>query len=100
MDAVRSAIDSAARSASSQATREVRANALSSGWDADVARSLRVSYSGNTWTVESTDERAEDLEYGNGESLPTAAVRQFVNRPENLEKALLKAVETRLKGVL
>lgn len=100
IDAVRNAIQNAARSACSLATQEVRENARAAGWPVDVARSLRVSYTGNSWSVQSDDDRAQDLEYGDGETLPSAAVRQFANRPETLEKAFLSMVENRLKEVL
>lgn len=100
IDAVRSAIDNAARAACSLATAEVRNNAVAAGWPSEVARSLRVSYSGQAWSVQSSDDRADDLEYGDGENVPAAAVRQFSNRPETLEKALLEGVQNRLKGIL
>ncbi len=100
MDQVRRAVKSAATEVCLPASAEVRKNALSAGWPANAARSLRVSYSDEQWSVESSNPLAEDMEYGNGESVPSPAVRQFANRPESMEENFLSLVEQRLGAIL
>lgn len=100
MDQVRVAIDNAALSSCQPATMALRRQAVGSGWSADVARTLRVGYRDGSFYVRSDDPRAENMEYGDGETVPAPAVRQFANRSEALEDSFLSAVEARVRGLL
>lgn len=99
IDQITAAIDNAARAASVVATAELRGRAAESGWSDSAARSLRVRYSDHSWSVQSSSTEAENLEYGDGETVPSPAVRQFANRTEKLEETFLSILEKRIKGV-
>lgn len=74
------AFDSTAELAARKLTANLRRSALDSGWDADVAESLSVNYSGDKFDVvipPEYDEAAWKFEYGDGYRRPTAVIRKL-----------------------
>lgn len=82
-------------------TGQLRKSARQMGWPARVTRSLRVSGTdtGFQWTG---PEEAMDWEYGTVDRPPAPAIRRYMNRTQDAEKALLANVEAILikDGVL
>lgn len=81
-------------------TRSLRRFVHDSGWPVQASRSLRVQSDGTDLFVESFSEEAANLEYGDGESRPSASIRQFANRPDEPERIILATVERNLRGLL
>ena len=77
----------------------LRVKALEAGWPVKVAQSMAVYGEGTDLTIEASDE-AEDLEYGDGENVPSPVIRQFAHRSGAVEAELLRAAGDRLRGVL
>jgi len=100
IESIKQSAKGAVEDSVSAMTALVRGFARSTGWPADAARSLRVQYSDGQVEVSSPSKKAADLEYGDGESVPSPAVRQFANRLEEAEKVILRNAEARLKGIL
>lgn len=100
IESIKQGAEKAVEDSVSAMTALVRDFARSTGWPSDAARSLKVQYSDGQVEVKSSSEKAADLEYGDGESVPSPAVRQFANRLEEAEKVILQKASARLKGVL
>lgn len=66
-------------------TTELRKDAISSGWPANLANYLSVIVSGDSLLVQYDDsvaEQIEDLEYGTGSQSPKPVMRKFVYKHE------------------
>lgn len=77
----------------------LRMKAIQAGWPLKTSRSLKVYGEGTDLIVDASPE-AEDLEYGDGENIPSPVIRQFANRKGPIEAELLRAAGDRLKGIL
>lgn len=77
----------------------LRMKAIQGGWPLTTARTLKVYGEGTDLIVGASPE-AEDLEYGDGENIPSPIIRQFANRRGPIEEELLRAAGDRLKGIL
>ena len=77
-------------------TRSLRRFVRESGWPIEGAQALKVNSDGTEVFVESSSELALDLEYGDGESRPSGSVRQFANRPDEVEGILIQQVLQRM----
>lgn len=100
IESVKKGVEQAVEESIPALTTLLRNFAQSTGWPTDAVRTLRVQYENGEFEARSKDDRAADLEYGDGESVPSPAVRQFANRLEEAEKVLLRKAEDMLKGVL
>jgi hypothetical protein len=81
-------------------TRNLRRFVRESGWPIEGAQALRVQSDGADIFVESSSELALNLEYGDGESRPSASVRQFVNRTADAEDIIIQQALSRFGGDL
>lgn len=99
MKKIREAIQRSAESASARGTAALRRSAYQSGWPGRSAASLQIKFSDNAWTVSGSSDAA-DLEYGNPDNAPNAAVRRFSNDDRALQRAFLSHLSQDLKGVL
>lgn len=99
MKNVKDAIQKSAEAASASATAALRRSAYLSGWPGRSAASLKVAFANNAWQV-SGSSAAADLEYGNPDSAPNAAVRRFSNDDAILQQSFLTHLAQNLKGVL
>jgi hypothetical protein len=77
-------------------TRSLRKFVREAGWPIEGAQGIRVNSEGAEIFVESNSETALNLEYGDGENRPSAAVRQFANRTEEAEAVLIRQAMERL----
>jgi hypothetical protein len=94
-----SMIKQAVSEATPELTQSLRKSAYDQGWDADAGRSLQVNFSENSFDIKMS-QAAEDLEYGNMDRPPSAAVRRWSNDTNNIGQALITAVERRIASML
>lgn len=88
----------AVKDSEARMTRLLRKFVRESGWPVEGAQALRVNSDETQMFVESSSDMALDLEYGDGESRPSGSVRQFVNRPEEVEQVLIDQTLRNLGG--
>lgn len=100
IESVKKGVEQAVEESIPALTALLRNFAQSTGWPTDAVRTLKVNYEAGEFEAFSSDDRAADLEYGDGESVPSPAVRQFANRLQEAEKVLLAKADSLLKGVL
>jgi hypothetical protein len=93
-------LSQAAKETSKVMTAQLRAEAIASGWDTEVANSLSVKFSNNEFKVSSPakyDKQIKDLEYGTESTQPSPAIRRYSNRTDSAESHLLKVAGALLK---
>jgi hypothetical protein len=93
----------AAAEAARSMTYDLRNSALDHGWHPEVANSLYIVHDGSEFKVhvpKKHKQTVHELEYGTETQRPTAVLRKFNNRPEYMEKALLKSLSRLTKGKL
>lgn len=95
IEAVQTATDVAAP----RLTVLLRSNALQAGWSPEAVSSLTVSGPADEFVVEGSDAALAE-EYGDVESRPKPAVRQFMNRRSAIDEQIVGAVEARIGGLL
>lgn len=81
----------------------MRTEARASGWPDDLASSLHVSFTKNSFNVnihKNQYQRAMDLEYGTPDTQPTAAIRRVMNRTEEAETFFVGRLSRMLGGTL
>ena len=103
MKHVLKAFPQAAAEAARSMTFDIRKSALDHGWHPEVANSLFITHDGSSFRVHVPDQHkrtVHELEYGTETQRPTAVIRKFNNRPEFMEKALLKSLSRITKGKL
>ena len=94
-------LSQAAKETTKVMTAQLRAEAISNGWDADVANSLSVKFSNNKFKITSPakyDKEINNLEYGTEDTQPSPAIRRYANRTEAAESHMLKVASALLKG--
>ena len=93
-------VKAAGRQATSSLTRDLRAYLEASGWTAEAASAVSVSYTeldGFTVKIRGQHKQAaENFEYGTEVMRPTAAIRKYFNDQVNLETIYQKALESAL----
>lgn len=80
MKQILDAFDSTAELTARKLTANLQRSAVDSGWDANVASSLSVDYSGEKFDVSvpaEYDEAAWKFEYGDGNRRPTGVIRKL-----------------------
>ena len=97
------AAHTAAHSASSFMTADLRGHAYHAGWHPDVINNTHVTYDGKGFsTVVHPDHHDAALfhEYGNERTRPTAVVRNFGNDTSQAERAMLTSLVRQIGGHL
>lgn len=89
----------AATDANPRLTALLRFNALNAGWSQEAADSLRVEVADSLLQILGSA-AAEDAEYGDDETRPKPAVRQFKNRRDAIDAEIVAVVEEMLGGLL
>lgn len=93
------AVEAAADEAAPRLTALLQYNAMQAGWSPSAASSLVVKGSPEGVVVEGGDEALKE-EYGDAETRPKPAVRQFANRRDAIDEQITRTVESRLGGML
>lgn len=93
------AVESATQHAAPRLTMLLKYNALQAGWSPQAARSLSVQPSPEGLLVTGSDDALTE-EYGDVETRPKPAVRQFANRRDAIDEQITGALEARVKGLL
>lgn len=92
----------AARRVARQMTRELRKDALDAGWSPSLAGAIKILFTTGEFRVHVPDELendAFDAEYGNETGSPSAVIRKFANKVEDLGDMLDKNLQKELKGL-
>jgi hypothetical protein len=83
--------------AANHMTTGVRTSARKAGWPASVAKTLSYEATDTGFQL-SMGENAMDWEYGKVGQSPSPAVRQFLNRTDEVEANILADIEQALKS--
>ena len=94
-----SAIHNSSHEAARVMSAQVRSEARASGWPEHVVRNTHVKYDSGKFTAHvhpTHSAEAADLEYGNTNQRPTAAIRRASNRTKEVEKFLVGRISHRV----
>lgn len=86
MSSLISKLHSTLASTTAPLTRELRSNALESGWPENAAHSLSVHFDEGQFAIKYPDHvkgLVEDLEYGTEATPPSAVIRKFSKRMDS-----------------
>lgn len=92
----------AARRVARQMTRELRKDALDAGWSPSLAGAIKILFTAGEFRVHVPDEfenDAFDAEYGNENGSPSAVIRKFANKVDDLANMLDENLKKELKGL-
>jgi len=92
-------LHNASRNAAQVLTRDLRDYLVSLGWPPQAASAVSIDYEMNDFKVDISGTYADDaktLEYGSQVMRPTAAIRKFFNRGENIHERYFSLVEKAL----
>lgn len=92
-------LHNASRNAAQVLTRDLRNYLVSLGWPAQAASAVSIDYEMNDFTVDISGPHADDanlFEYGSQSVRPTAAIRKYFNRGENIQELYFSLVEKEL----
>jgi hypothetical protein len=84
-------------------TMDLHASAIEHGWHPDIARHLSVNFDGKNLHVNYPDHvksHIENLEYGTETQRPTAVIRKFKNKTENIENTAAALLSHHMGGKL
>ena len=93
------AVESAGEQAAPRLTAILRYSALQAGWDPAAVGSLVVEAERADLSVSGSDDALAE-EYGDLETRPKPAVRQFSNRRSSIDEQVARAIESRIGGLL
>ena len=93
------AVQSATQQAAPRLTMLLKYNALQAGWSPQAVKSLTVTSAQGGLLVEGNDEALAE-EYGDVETRPKPAVRQFANRREAIDEQIARELESQVRGLL
>lgn len=92
-------LHSASKNAAQILTRDLRQYLVSLGWPDEIASAVSIGYEMNDFKVDIAGAYAEDanvLEYGSPGRRPTAAIRKYFNRGDNIQELYFSLVEKEL----
>jgi hypothetical protein len=92
-------LHNASRTAAQALTRDIRDYLVSLGWPPQAASAVSIDYEMNDFKVDISGQYADDanvLEYGSQVMRPTAAIRKFFNRDENIHGRYFALIEKAL----
>ncbi len=92
-------LHNASRNAAQALTRDLRNYLVSLGWPPQAASAVSIDYEMNDFKIDISGQYADDaklFEYGSQVVRPTAAIRKFFNRSENIHDRYFSLVEKEL----